>query len=72
MDETLSNCICGYLHDYRINRSFVKGVEEICSRCKDRQFFRLDTPNIRYLERHIRQAIQSDDSRYLREYATRN
>ncbi len=58
----------GWLHDYQIVEVQQKGVLERCSRCGDRQFFPHDTPNFKYLEYHIRSALQKNDKRYAKEY----
>lgn len=69
MDEKLSSCDGGlWLHNYQISRTFDHGVEEVCTRCKDRQFFKHNTPSVTYLSYHIRSALQLSDKRFRREY----
>ena len=69
MDETKSKCCDGlWLHNYKITRTFSDGVEEVCTRCQDRQFFKHNTPSVTYLSYHIKNALQLDDKRFRREY----
>ncbi len=63
-----SNCLNGYLHDYRQVKPFPKGVLERCSRCKDQQFFPYNVANHVYLSYHLRQALQPNDPLFKREY----
>jgi hypothetical protein len=63
-----SECRGGYLHKYRIINEYNGGLVERCERCGDKQFFPSNTPNYKYLSYHIRQALQVDDPRFLREY----
>lgn len=67
--EKKSECrIVGYLHDYRIIRTFPHGVIEGCIRCKDKIFFRNDVPNKIYLSYHIRSTLQRENPRFNKEY----
>lgn len=63
-----SECQGGYLHDYLLVKEYRQGVLERCSRCGDSQFFEHDTPDWKYLEFHIRSALQRSDPRFSREY----
>lgn len=63
-----SECKNGYLHRYVILENHKGGLVERCDRCGDKQYFPHDTPNWKYLEYHIRQALQVTDPRFLREY----
>jgi hypothetical protein len=60
-----SKCPSGlWLHDFQITRYFGDGVEEICSRCGQVEFFRHRDPNDYYLSYHLRSALQ----RWMREF----
>lgn len=63
-----SECLGGYLHRYKILESLRGGLVERCELCGDKQFFPHDTPAHKYLEYHVRQALQVNDPRFLREY----
>lgn len=58
----------GYLHDFKIIEAFNQGLIERCTRCGLKMFFPHDTPNFKYLEFHVRQALQVDDPKFLHEY----
>jgi len=65
-----SECrISGWLHDYRIVKTLPDGVIEVCQRCRDKQYFRNNTPNTVYLSYHNRPALQRQHSRFFKEYA---
>lgn len=67
--EKNSECeIPGFLHDYQITKTYPDGVVEVCTRCKDRHFFRNTVPNHVYLSFHMKLLIQKDDKRFTREY----
>ncbi len=63
-----SECKGGLLHDYRIAKTFSEGVVEVCTRCKDKKFFKNNEPNRIYLSYHIRQALQKSNLRFKKEY----
>lgn len=65
-----SECCGGaWLHNYQITRVFPDGVEEVCVRCRDIQFFRENISNYEYLSYHLRMALQKDNPRFQYEYA---
>jgi hypothetical protein len=65
-----SDCaVPGFLHDYRIVRTYPNGVLEVCRRCKRAQYFKNDTPNHVYLSYHLRAILQPYQPRYKKEYA---
>ena len=68
MKWSKSKCKGNLLHSYKIAKTFPTGVVEICTRCKDRQFFHNKIPNAVYLEYHLRQALQRNNPRFIREY----
>lgn len=61
----------GWLHEYRIARTYPKGVLEVCMKCRKATFFRYDIPNHLYLFSHLRSALQPYQSRYYKEYGKR-
>lgn len=63
-----SQCLGNLYHDYQIRKTTTEGVVEICTRCKDKQFFNNKVPNGRYLSFHIRSLLQKRDPRFIREY----
>jgi hypothetical protein len=64
-----SNCeVPGYLHDYQIFKVVKEGVVEVCTRCKDSQYFPNTIPNHIYLSFHMKQLVQKKDPRFKREY----
>lgn len=63
-----SLCWGGLLHDYRQKDENEVGIVEICSKCKNKKFFKYDEPNRTYLSYHIRQALQKEDPRFYKEY----
>lgn len=65
-----SKCKSGlWLHDFQIARYFADGVEEICTRCGQVEFFRTRDPNDRYLSFHLRLALQRYNQEFYEEYA---
>ena len=56
-----------WLHDYDITEMLDNGVIEVCKRCRKRIYFPNNTPNYQYLSHHLKQALQSNNIRYLRE-----
>lgn len=64
-----SECkIKGYLHDYLI-KEMREGISmEVCRRCKDRQFFKPDTPSKDYLSFHLRSALPKYHKLFNHEY----
>lgn len=67
--ENNSECVSGFLHDYRIVKVFPeKGILEVCLKCRDKKYFRNDTPNHVYLSFHHRSALQKNHPRYNKEY----
>lgn len=69
MTEENSLCLGDLYHDYQIVRTMSDGVVEMCSRCRDKQFFRNNTNNFYYLSFHLRSLLQERDARFKREYA---
>lgn len=63
-----SNCKEGWLHKYVIISVVKGGLYERCERCGNKQYFPSNTPNWKYMEYHIRQALQPKDVQYAREY----
>lgn len=64
-----SECLIpGYLHDYRITKQLPGGVIEHCRRCRDKKYFRNNTPNRIYLSFHLRQSLQPWQPRFKKEY----
>lgn len=63
-----SECKGGYLHKFRILSEHKGGLVERCERCGTKMLFPKDTPNHKYMEFHVRQALQVSDPRFLREY----
>lgn len=61
---------CGgkFLHKYELTEIKEEYVVEICTRCKDRQFFKQKIPNHIYLSYHIRACLQKWHPRFLKEY----
>lgn len=68
MGNQLSLCGNGYFHDYQIKRTFSQGVMEVCTRCKDTQYFRQGIPNYLYLQYHLRSTLQKNHPAFIREY----
>jgi len=67
-----SKCKSGlWLHDFQITRYFRDGVEEVCTRCGQAEFFRYCAPNDNYVAYHIRQMLQKYMPEYHEEYAKR-
>lgn len=56
------------LHNFSSLEQYKDGLVERCTRCGLKMFFPPDTPNHKYLEYHIRQALQPNDPRYHIEY----
>ena len=71
MDQTNSECCCGFLHDYRIVKVTQSGIVERCLKCLDTQYFRTNLPSHIYLSYHIRSALQKYHPRFNKEYANR-
>lgn len=63
-----SECKGGYLHDFAILSQQAHGLMERCNRCGLKMYFSKDTPNYKYMEYHVRQALQPSDPLFLREY----
>jgi hypothetical protein len=63
-----SECKGGYLHRYVILDNHNGGLIERCDRCGDTKYFPYDTPAHIYMSYHIRQGLQVNDPRFLREY----
>lgn len=63
-----SECASGFLHDYRIVKVFPNGMLEVCLKCRDKQYFKNNTPNHVYLSYHMRSALQKDHPRFQKEY----
>lgn len=63
-----SKCRGGFLHKYKILKVINEGLYERCERCGDKQFFPKNTPNWKYMQYHIRQALQATDKLFKREY----
>lgn len=63
-----SECRGGYLHKFRIISTPKGGLYERCERCGMGIFFDKETPNWKYLEYHIREALQDNDPRFTREW----
>ncbi len=68
MNTRNSQCEAGFLHDYRIKKTFPNGVIEICRRCRVKKWFNNDTPNHVYLDYHLRAALPKYHLRYKKEY----
>lgn len=66
-----SECLCGFLHDFQQHIVYSTGVVEICTRCKEKKWFRNEIPNHIYLSYHLRSILKPNDKRYNKEYATR-
>ncbi len=71
MKEENSECVAGFLHDFRFRRTVDNGVVEQCLKCKTVKFFHNKTPNYIYLSFHLRSALQRDHKRFNKEYAKR-
>ncbi len=56
------------LHDFKIISSDNRGLVERCTRCGMKMHFPENTPNHKYMEYHVRQALQTSDPRYYVEY----
>lgn len=66
-----SQCLNGYLHDFKLYRQFPACSEEICEKCHKRKFFRVANgrvKNTEYLAWHLRDALQKYHNIYEREY----
>lgn len=63
-----SDCSSGMMHDYQIQEMYPKGLLEVCSRCKDKQFFPNNIPNHIYLSFHLRNSLQKWNPRFNKEY----
>lgn len=63
-----SKCIQGWLHDFRIVKTYPTGVLERCLKCGKQKFFHNETPNHIYLSYHLRSALGPDHKRYYKEY----
>jgi hypothetical protein len=63
-----SGCKNNYLHKFHILAQPREGLLERCERCGLQMFFPHDTPSWKYMEYHIRQALQVNDPLFLREY----
>lgn len=56
------------MHNYHIVKTFPNGVIEICQRCRDKQYFKNNTPNYIYLSFHLRSMLQKWHPRFHKEY----
>lgn len=63
-----SECRRNMLHDFRVLPYDRGGLLERCTRCGMKMHFPENTPNYKYLEYHVRQALQPNDPRYHIEY----
>ncbi len=61
-------CQSNRLHHYKIIRVINGGLHERCLHCGDHQFFPHNTPSWKYIEYHIREALQTNDPMYEIEY----
>lgn len=71
-DDYYMNSLCSsglWLHDYQIVRVYEDCVIEQCTRCKDRQIFKNNGSNRRYLSYHIKQTLQPHMKRFRKEYS---
>jgi hypothetical protein len=67
-----SECkIKGWMHDFRIIKTYPDGVLERCTRCKEKHYFKNNVSNTHYLSYHLRATLQPWDKRYKKEYAKR-
>lgn len=67
-----SECVRGWLHDFRHVQVLPRGVVERCLKCKLQVFFPHNVPNHIYLSYHLRSALQPYDPRYQHEYQRQN
>ena len=67
-----SECLAGYLHKFSIIQELRGGLVERCERCGIKMFFPHNTPNWKYMETHVRQALQANDPRFKKEYPNIN
>ena len=64
-----SKCPSGlWLHDFQANRYFEDGVEDVCTRCGQAEFFRSRDPNERFLSYHLRAILNHNYQEYYIEY----
>jgi hypothetical protein len=52
-DYRNSYCKDMRMHNYQITKVLSHGVIEVCTQCKDRQYFNNSVPNAVYLSYHI-------------------
>lgn len=71
MDHSLSECVAGFLHEYRTVKQFPEGMLDVCRKCRTAKFFRNDMPDHLFLSHNLRMAIQMDHPRYHKEHAKR-
>lgn len=70
MDPNNSECNGGWMHRWIITKTYPTGVEERCLICKEKRFFHNKIPNFQYLSFHLRSALQKDNLRFYKEYAS--
>ncbi len=63
-----SLCVGSWLHNYRISKEYRTCVKEVCEKCKDVQYFRVNIPDKKYLSYHIRESLQPDRKVFYHEY----
>ena len=63
-----SECCNGFMHDYEIKEYYPIGLLEVCSKCKDKQFFKNNIPNHIYLSYHLRVMLNKTNPRFYKEY----
>ncbi len=57
-----------WYHNYQISVVYPYGVMEVCEKCRDKQFFKNNTPNRIYLSYHLRQGLQPYNRQFKHEY----
>lgn len=58
----------GWLHKFKVVDNFRGGLVERCERCGEKKFFPKDSPNIYYLQYHVREILKASDPLFKREY----
>ena len=67
-----SECLNGYLHNYKQLAFYPWGITEMCEKCKDIQFFKIANgrvDNLNYIDYHQRQCLPKYHPLFKNEYS---